>query len=177
MSDVNFRHITNTILRKNFTRIGLDHRKNNPNKYTFCYKNDIGHLFLIDKISGEKSIRFFLYKYGSNFPLYLCSIKYLGLVKGDEKIKRILLYPFDDFHYSNEEELICLYDMVFGLLKHYADDFYLGKLDEEIFNYCIENKNIISEKYKDLSKTNINKIMHDLRDEWISQRFTERIYI
>jgi hypothetical protein len=174
MPSLNFRHITNTIFVAGLKQIGFSRKKKNTSSNTFCFRGDFGHIFFFEKLAEKNSLNFFLYKHGSKFPLFTCSVRQLGLVKGEEKIKKMLSYPFDDFYFENEDELIGLYDMVYELLKNNIYDFFYNDLDEEIFNYCIEDRKAFLDKYKECSITDMNIIMHKLREDWVNQRFTER---
>jgi hypothetical protein len=175
--DTNFKYITEGVFLKFLDDIGFTVKEKQKYNYTLYFGENKNNVFIFNKINKINALNFFLFKPESKFPLYTSTIRQLGIYKGDTEIKKMLKYPFDNYYFDNDTELIGIYDFVFGLLKENAYDYFYGNLDVEIFNFIVNEKKEFKKKYDRFSTEDKFKIMCKFRDEWDKQRFIKRNYL
>jgi predicted hydrocarbon binding protein len=126
-------------------------------------------------LAGINRVCFYLYKPGTKYPVY--TIRLLVLTKGNEIEKKIFENARDYFVFDTKDELLGIFDFVYGILKQYVYSFYCENLDKEIDNYFEIIDKIKREKYKNTSKEELYKIGHEMGKKWNEVRFFDRKHL
>ncbi|GMO34825.1 MAG: hypothetical protein Ta2B_15200 [Termitinemataceae bacterium] len=143
---IHFKTITNDIFIPAMRKLGFMVRKTTKvtQGITFYYDGIFANVFIVDKIPQVNAVKFLMSRKEKNELAFPCNIMMLALVRGDEKIKKIFEDRFSDLYFDNDDELVGIYDFVYGLLRENISDFYYGNLKSEM----IEN-------YQRVSRTGI----------------------
>jgi hypothetical protein len=165
-----------SIIEKTFfpalKNLQFDFKSKERNIFKLFYMNKELNVFSIYKLTGMNRVGFHLFKPGAKQLVY--TIRLLVLTKGNETEKKIFENARDYFVFDTKDELIGIFDFVYDILKQYGYSFFCENLDKEIDD-CFEILNKLQkDKYKDVSKSELYKIGHEMGEKWNKIRFLDR---
>jgi hypothetical protein len=173
---INFKHITETIFIPAIKDLGFKIKSKSKNNIDLYYNDNESNLFELSKFSIKNAVSFSLF-IEKNGYIFSYPIRHIALVKCDKNIREMFEHPFDNFYYDNDDELIGIYDFVYGLMRTNMDDFFYGNLLDEINVSCINIRNKLSNEYKNYSEMEKFNLSRGWQANWEKIRFSERQYL
>jgi hypothetical protein len=170
---VDYKDITNRIFIPALKKIGFRVKSKTKRDVIFFYNGNESHEFLLEKDTTENAVCFHFWKLHTGDIPY--SLRNIILVVCDEPYKSMHVNAPEKYYYDTAEELIGIYDFVYGVIIKAAYDFYYGDLADRIKEDILIRKKKGEKENKDETEE-FKRIFQYIMD-WEKVRFIERRYL